>query len=76
MNDHKVRHPDRARALTSARGGGQQMVKIAVAGLVGAFVIFYIMTSPDNAAEMVKGMGHLTTHVAHGVGQFLDKLAS
>lgn len=52
------------------------MVKIAVVGLVGAFVIFYIMTSPDNAAEMVKGMGHLTTNVAHGVGRFLDKLAS
>jgi hypothetical protein len=52
------------------------MVKVAIAGLVGAFIIFYIMTSPDNAATMVKGMGHLTTNVAHGVGNFLDKLSS
>jgi hypothetical protein len=54
----------------------QQMVKIAIAGLVGAFVIFYIMTSPDQAATMVKGAGHLATNVAHGMGDFLDKLAS
>jgi hypothetical protein len=53
-----------------------QMVKVAVLGLVGAFVLFYIMTSPDQAATMVKGAGHLATNVAHGVGDFLDKLAS
>lgn len=52
------------------------MVKIAIIGLVGAFVIFYIMTSPDQAATMVKGAGHLATNVAHGVGTFLDKLSS
>lgn len=52
------------------------MVKIAIAGLVGAFLIFYIMTSPDQAASIAKGIGHLTTNVAHGVGHFLDKLAS
>lgn len=53
-----------------------QMVKVAIAGLVGAFVIFYIMTSPDQAATIVKGAGHLATSVAQGVGDFLDKLAS
>ncbi len=52
------------------------MVKITIAGLIGAFLIFYIMTSPDQAASIAKGIGHLTTHVAHGVGNFLDKLAS
>ena len=52
------------------------MVRIAIIGLVGAFVIFYIMTSPDQAATIVKGTGHLATSVAHGVGNFLDKLAS
>ena len=52
------------------------MVKIAIAGLVGAFVIFYIMTSPDQAATMVKGAGHLATNVAHGVSDFLNKLTS
>lgn len=52
------------------------MVKTAIVGLVGAFVIFYIMNSPDQAATMVKGAGHVATNVAHGVGNFLDKLAS
>lgn len=52
------------------------MVKVAIAGLIGAFVIFYIMTSPDQAATMVKGAGHLATNVAHGVGDFLNKLSS
>ena len=52
------------------------MVKIAIGGLIGAFVIFYMMTSPDQAANMVKGTGHLATHVAHEMGDFLDKLAS
>lgn len=52
------------------------MVKIAIVGLIGVFVIFYIMTSPDQAATIVKGAGHLATSVAHGVGNFFDRLAS
>jgi hypothetical protein len=51
------------------------MVKITIAGLVGAFLIFYIMTSPDQAATITKGVGHLTSHVAHGVGHFIDNVA-
>jgi hypothetical protein len=52
------------------------VVKLVLAGLVGAFVIFYIMSSPDQAAEMAKGTWHLVTDVAHGIGDFLNKLAS
>lgn len=52
------------------------MVKVAIAGLVAAFLVFYIMTSPDQAANMAKGVGHIATNVAHGIGDFLDKLAS
>jgi hypothetical protein len=52
------------------------VVKLVLAGLVGAFVIFYIMSSPDQAAEMAKGSWHLVTDVAHGIGDFLNKLAS
>jgi UDP-N-acetyl-D-mannosaminuronic acid transferase (WecB/TagA/CpsF family) len=63
------------RALTSAEED-QPVVKIVIAALVGAFLIFYIMNSPDQAAHIAKGTWHLTTHVAHGVGGFLDKLAS
>ena len=51
-------------------------MKVVLAGLVGAFLIFYVMTSPDQAANIAKGTGHLVTNVAHGVGTFIDKLAS
>ena len=52
------------------------MVKVTVLGLVGAFLIFFIMTSPDEAVKISKGVGHVATHVAHGIGNFIDKLAS
>jgi hypothetical protein len=66
----------RSRRATPIQAEEDQMVKVTIAGLIGAFVIFYIMTSPDQAATMVKGTGHLATNVAHGVGNFLDKLSS
>lgn len=75
MNDGKVR-----RSVASCRPNqaeeDPEMVKVAIAGLIGAFVIFYIMTSPDQAATIVTGAGHLAANVANGVGDFLDKLAS
>ena len=52
------------------------MVKVVIASAVVLFVVFYIVTSPDNAASMAHGAGHLVSHVAHGIGNFLDKLAS
>jgi hypothetical protein len=52
------------------------MVKVAAAGVVVLFVVFYIVTSPDNAASMAHGAGHLVANVAHGIGKFLDKLTS
>ncbi len=51
-------------------------MKRVVAGLVVAFLIFYIMTSPDAAANIVQGTWHVAVNVAHGVGRFLNKLAS
>ena len=52
------------------------MVKVGIAGLVGVFVIFYIMTSPDQAATMAHGAWHGAVNIAHGIGNFLDKLSS
>jgi hypothetical protein len=52
------------------------VVKLAIAGLVGAFVLFYVMNSPDQAATIAKGTWHLITHVAHGIGDFINKLAT
>jgi hypothetical protein len=51
-------------------------MKFVIGGVVVLFVIFYIMTSPDQAASIAHGTGHLVSHVAHGIGKFLDKLAS
>jgi hypothetical protein len=52
------------------------VIKVALAAAVGAFLIFYVMTSPDQAANIAKGSWHLVTNVAHGIGTFIDKLAS
>lgn len=56
--------------------GHLPMVKIAIAALVGAFVLFYIITSPDHAASMADGAWHVTVNIAHGIGRFFDKLSS
>jgi hypothetical protein len=50
--------------------------KAIVVGLALAFVVFYIMTSPDHAATMVHGTWRLATNVAHGVGNFLNQLTT
>ncbi len=51
-------------------------LKTGIAGLVVLFVIFFIMTSPDNAATIVHATWKLLVHVAHGLGTFVDKLSS
>jgi hypothetical protein len=52
------------------------MTKLVVAGVIVAFVIFYIMTSPDQAANIVHSSWHTAVNVAHGVGHFVDKVSS
>jgi hypothetical protein len=52
------------------------MVKGAIAAVVIAFLVFYIMTSPDQAADIVHNVWKTTVNVAHGIGHFFDKLAS
>jgi hypothetical protein len=51
-------------------------VKRVVAALVVLFLVFYIMTSPDAAANIVHNTWQVAVNVAHGVGTFLNKLAS
>jgi len=51
-------------------------LKTGVTALAVAFAIFFVMTSPDNAAHMARGLWNTTVHVAHGLGAFLDKLSS
>jgi hypothetical protein len=51
-------------------------VKLLLPGLAVVFLVFYIMTSPDQAAHIVHNSWHAAVHVAHGLGGFVDKLAS
>ena len=52
------------------------MAKTAIIGLVAAFVLFYVVTSPDQAANIANGAWGVAVNVAHGIGRFFDKLAS
>jgi len=64
------------RAISVCPGYRGGAVKLVVAGIVAAFLLFYIITSPDQAATIVHGTWHVAVNVAHGVGGFLNKLAS
>ena len=52
------------------------MTKLVVAGAIVAFLIFYVMTSPDQSANIVHSSWHSAVNVAHGIGHFIDKLSS
>ena len=51
-------------------------MKKVVTWLVVAFLIFYIVTFPGPAADIVQSTWHVAVNVAHGVGGFLNTLAS
>lgn len=52
------------------------MTKVVFGGVIVAFVIFYAMTSPDQAANIVHTSWHTVVNLAHGAGKFIDKLSS
>ncbi|WP_375476823.1 hypothetical protein [uncultured Jatrophihabitans sp.] len=51
------------------------MVKIAIV-LVVVFVIFFIGAYPDAASSIYWHSWHAAVNVTHGIGRFVDKLAS
>lgn len=51
-------------------------VKSTIGVVVLVFVVFYMMTSPDQAAAIFHTSWHAVVNVAHGVGRFLDKVTS
>jgi hypothetical protein len=51
-------------------------MKLVITGIIVLFLIFYVMTSPTQAADIVHNSWHVAVNVAHGVGNFVDKLAS
>jgi heme O synthase-like polyprenyltransferase len=50
-------------------------VKPVLIGAIVVFLVFYAMTSPDQAANIVHGGWSGAVGVAHGLGHFVDKLA-
>ena len=52
------------------------MTKLAIPGVIIAFLIFYVMTSPDQAANIFHSGWHSVVNVAHGLGRFVNKLSS
>ncbi len=44
--------------------------------VIVAFVIFFVLTSPDNAAKTADGAWNTVVHIAHGLNTFIDKLSS
>ena len=51
-------------------------MKLVIGGAVVVFLVFYIMTSPNQAANIVHSSWHTAVHVAHGIGGFVNKLSS
>lgn len=51
-------------------------VKSTIGVLVVVFVVFYAITSPDQAANIFHTAWHAVVNLAHGVGKFFDKLSS
>jgi hypothetical protein len=52
------------------------MVKVLVTAAVVAFLLFYVISFPDQAANMVHDVWHVTVGAAHGIGHFFNKLSS
>ena len=51
-------------------------VKSTIGIVVLVFVIFYAVTSPDQAANIFHNAWNAVVDLAHGIGKFFDKLAS
>lgn len=48
--------------------------KKLIAAVLVAFVIFYVVTSPDDAAKISHTVWHGVVNTAHGVSTYIDKL--
>ena len=51
-------------------------VKSTIGIVVLVFIVFYAMTSPDQAANLFHSTWNAIVNIAHGIGQFLNKVTS
>jgi hypothetical protein len=40
-----------------------------------AFLLFFAVTSPDNAARIVQSIWDGLVHIANGIGEFIQRLS-
>lgn len=48
--------------------------KKLVGVLAGIFVIFFVVTQPNQAVDITHTLWHGTVNIAHGIASFVDKL--
>jgi hypothetical protein len=51
-------------------------VKSSIGIVLLVFIVFYAVTSPDQAANLFHNAWNSVVSLAHGVGKFFDKLAT
>jgi hypothetical protein len=51
-------------------------VKSTLGIIVVVFIVFYALTSPDQAANIFHSTWSAVVNIAHGIGRFLDKVTS
>ncbi|MDQ6851871.1 MAG: hypothetical protein M3070_18400 [Actinomycetota bacterium] len=51
------------------------MTKVALSGALIAFLVFFVVTQPQHAADIFHSAWNVIVNVAHGIGDFLGKLA-
>lgn len=52
------------------------MVKVVLAAAVAAFLLFYVISFPDQAANIVHDIWSLLVSAAHGIGRFFNQVAT
>ncbi len=52
------------------------MVAKVAGGVIIAFVVFYLVVSPDQAAHIAEGTWHLIQRIADGIKKLVDDLAT
>lgn len=67
-------HAVRKKDLCANGSGASVDTKKLVSILAGIFVIFFVVTQPNQAADITHSLWHGTVNVFHGVGNFVDKL--
>jgi hypothetical protein len=76
MNSAATTHRAAVRCRPAQRRRAELLKKLVISGALIAFLLFYVMSSPDHAADIFHTAWRSVVNLAHGVGHFLNKLAT